>query len=64
MIPNFALNTFGAAYMEAFMDWWLIYRDERGLESLLEKLPAGMFSKVRTFREHEGQIVFLEIMRG
>jgi extracellular factor (EF) 3-hydroxypalmitic acid methyl ester biosynthesis protein len=63
VIANFAPNTFGAAYMEAFMDWSLIYRDEKGVESLLEELPAGMFSKVRTFREREGQIVFWEIMR-
>jgi extracellular factor (EF) 3-hydroxypalmitic acid methyl ester biosynthesis protein len=62
--PNFAPNTFGAAYMEAFMDWWLVYRDEKRLESLLEQLPAGMFSGVRTFREHEGQIVFLDLVRG
>jgi extracellular factor (EF) 3-hydroxypalmitic acid methyl ester biosynthesis protein len=62
--PNVAPNTFGAAYMEAFMNWWLVYRDEKRLESLLEQLPAGMFSGVRTFREHEGQIVFLDIVRG
>lgn len=64
LIPNFAPNTFGTAYMEAFMDWWLVYRDEKALESLLERLPAGMFSKARTFREQENQIVFLEMVRG
>jgi hypothetical protein len=44
--------------MEAFMDWWLIYRDEKALESLVERLPAGMFSEPRIFREQENQIVF------
>jgi extracellular factor (EF) 3-hydroxypalmitic acid methyl ester biosynthesis protein len=50
--------------MEAFMDWWLVYRDEKRFESLLEQLPAGMFSGVTTFREHESQIVFLDLVRG
>lgn len=62
--PNFAPDTFGAAYMEAFMDWWLIYRDEKALESLLERLPPGMFSGARTYREQENQIVFLDMVRG
>lgn len=64
VIPNFAPSTFGAAYMEAFIDWWLIYRDEKALESLVACLPAGMYSEARTFREQENQIVFLEIVRG
>lgn len=64
VVPNFAPGTFGAAYMEAFMDWWLIYRDENAFESLVEGLPAGMFSGARTFREPENQIVFLEVVRA
>jgi extracellular factor (EF) 3-hydroxypalmitic acid methyl ester biosynthesis protein len=64
VVPNFAPDTFGAAYMESFMDWWLIYRDEKALESLVERLPVGMFSEPRTFREQENQIVFLEMVRA
>jgi hypothetical protein len=45
LIPNYAPTTDGRGYMECFMDWHLIYRDEYDMLRLLEQVdPAGIES--------------------
>jgi hypothetical protein len=51
------------AYMEALMDWWLIYRDEAEMMSLADSLPEELVARKRVFTEHEDNIVFLEVVR-
>ena len=51
------------AFMEAFMDWWLIYRDERQMLELASALPNDEVASQRTFVEHEENIAFLEVVR-
>ncbi|KAA3614183.1 MAG: hypothetical protein D8M58_18490 [Calditrichaeota bacterium] len=62
VIANFAPNLVDQAYLEAFMDWHLIYRDEQDMEQLLSKLPPENF-KVRSFRDNYKNIVYLEITK-
>ncbi len=62
VIANFAPNLVDQAYMEAFMDWQLIYRDEQDMENLLSKLPAENYS-LKSFRDTFKNIVFLEITK-
>ena len=54
----------GAGYLEAYMDWWMTYRDEAALMLLIEGVPAGQLASTRTFRDETGHIVFLEAVRA
>lgn len=62
-VANFKPEIEDRAYMEAFMDWWLIYRDEAEMMSLADALPADEIARKRVFTEHEDNIVFLEVVR-
>ena len=51
-VANFMPRIADRAYMEAIMDWWLIYRDKRQMMDLVADLPAEEVESVRTFVEH------------
>jgi len=59
-IANYLCGSPGAAYMEAFMDWWLIYRSKEEVLALGEGFDGA---EVRPFTEPEGCIQFLELTR-
>jgi SAM-dependent methyltransferase len=48
------------AYMEAFMDWWLIYRDEADVEEWIQDVPRKELSGYQVFRKESGNLIFLE----
>jgi hypothetical protein len=48
------------AYMEAFMDWWLIYRDEHEVAEWLQDVPRNELARHRLFRDDPGNIIYLE----
>ena len=63
---NFVPDIPDVGFMEAIMDWWLLYRDAPAMMALAE---AGLEGKrdvasVRTFHETEGNVVFLEVVKG
>lgn len=62
-IANFNKGIEDQGYMESFMDWWLIYRDEAEFARLADALPSNQVASARTFVEHENNIVFLEVIR-
>lgn len=49
------------AYMEAAMDWWLIYRDESQMSELLQLCPPARVAQSRIFRDSLNCVVYLEI---
>ena len=51
------------AWMEMFMDWHLIYRDEEQVAALAKTLPADKLLSSSTYLESSGQICFLEMFR-
>ena len=63
LLVNFAPNLQNIGYMEAYMDWHLIYRDEVEIEQLAEKIPPEQTSNIRTFRDSYKNFVFLELAR-
>jgi extracellular factor (EF) 3-hydroxypalmitic acid methyl ester biosynthesis protein len=63
-IANFVEETPSAGFMEAVMDWWLIYRSEDELQSLADGLDAAKIGSKRTFVEPEGNVALLEIVRA
>ena len=64
LLANFAPDSAGREYMEAFMHWNLIYRDEDEVEALAVGLPAERISARRVFRDFAGNIVYLDIRRS
>jgi SAM-dependent methyltransferase len=63
-IANFAPGIWTAAFMEAVMDWWLIYRSEEQLEALSDRIDPAKIASSRTFVEPEKNVVFLELVRA
>jgi len=46
------------------MDWWLIYRAEVDMQSLLDQISTAELGKVRLYRDPDEQILFLEVVRA
>jgi extracellular factor (EF) 3-hydroxypalmitic acid methyl ester biosynthesis protein len=63
-IANMTPSLPDAAYIEAFMDWWPIYRDERALDALAGDIPAAKMASRKVFTEPAGNIGFLELIRA
>ncbi len=61
LIANFTPETHGRGYMEAFMDWNLIYRDESELISLADQLLEQPPYEI--YRDRLDNIVYLEISK-
>jgi extracellular factor (EF) 3-hydroxypalmitic acid methyl ester biosynthesis protein len=61
LIANFANDSTDRAYMESFMDWWLLYRGEDDLLRLAEatRLPVV----ARTFRDDSRRAIYLELSK-
>lgn len=63
-IANFLPGIDDVGFMEACMDWWLIYRDEDDMQRLADQaLPQAEVASTRVFAEHENNVVFLEVTR-
>ena len=63
LIGNVVAHMPGAAYMEAYMDWWLIYRNRDAMGDLMATLPANVVGFQRIFDEELRQILFLELTK-
>jgi extracellular factor (EF) 3-hydroxypalmitic acid methyl ester biosynthesis protein len=63
-IANFVEDLWSAGYMEAVMDWWLIYRSDDKINALASRIDPGKIAGRRTFREPESNVVFLELTHG
>jgi hypothetical protein len=63
IITNFAPDLVDAGYMEAFMEWRLIYRAEQALAALAGHLPDAAVARRATYRDPHGNIIFLELER-
>lgn len=51
------------AYMEAFMDWWLLYRDEAEVREWSQDIPRAELAGQKLFRDDTGNLVYLELTR-
>ncbi|ATB43293.1 hypothetical protein CYFUS_008773 [Cystobacter fuscus] len=63
VIANFALSTPDAGYLEAFMDWWLVYRDEEQMRDLAAEIEPAQVSRINLFRDSVGHVIYLELER-
>ncbi|MGZ3681986.1 MAG: methyltransferase type 12 [Ktedonobacterales bacterium] len=63
LLANYLPGIVTAGYMEAFMDWWLIYRSGREILQLAETLPEPAIESLCVYSEATRNIGFLEITR-
>lgn len=60
LIANFTPNNHGRGYMECFMDWTLIYRNEEALLNLLDPDKLGLITNQRVYPDAYNNVVYLE----
>jgi extracellular factor (EF) 3-hydroxypalmitic acid methyl ester biosynthesis protein len=63
LIANFTPDNHGRAYMEAVVDWWLVYRDDGQMEQLADAVTGAAVYRRSVFHDDDGNIVYLELTR-
>lgn len=64
LIPNFKTGARDTGYMEAFMDWRLIYRNHDDMRALAAALPASGVADVDVFDDDDDTITFLLVSKA
>jgi extracellular factor (EF) 3-hydroxypalmitic acid methyl ester biosynthesis protein len=64
LIPNFLPGVRDIGYMEAFMDWRLIYRNHDDMAVLAAVLPPGAVAATEIFDDNDGAITFLLVKKA
>jgi hypothetical protein len=64
LVANFAPSLRDVGYMEAYMAWELIYRDEAAMRALAQEIPPEAIGGIHLFRDPHENIVFLEVVRA
>ena len=63
IVANFAPELRDIGYMEAIMDWRLIYRDEAALGTLARGIPSACIAAQSITRDRSGNVVYLTVDR-
>lgn len=63
ILTNFAQGSRGAGYMEAFMDWWLIYRTDDELLKLSSEVRESEIAAVNSLTDPFAAVHYVEITR-
>jgi extracellular factor (EF) 3-hydroxypalmitic acid methyl ester biosynthesis protein len=63
LVANFTKDTKDAAFMETFMDWRLVYRDDQEMRDLAGAIPAQEIADVEQFADDNGHITYLRLVR-
>lgn len=63
LVANFAEFPPETGYMEAAMDWWLLYRDEKQVEAFAEEIPREWIESLRLFRDSQQNVIYLSLTR-
>ena len=58
LVANFVPNVPDVGYMEAFMDWWLTYRDMQQVTQLFDALPPEVRGPIDSFFDPDFNIAF------
>jgi hypothetical protein len=64
LIPNFLAGIRDAGYMEAIMDWRLIYRDHAGMRAMAAALPPDAVADCRIFDDRHEAITYLLVRKA
>lgn len=60
---NFADGIADRGYMDAFMDWRLILREEADLQRMVDGLPAQEIAQTRLFRGNNRAVIYASVTR-
>lgn len=63
LIPNFLWGVPEEAYMEVFMDWYLLYRTRGEIEKFAEEIPPASVRRTTYSEDGTGVIGYLEVER-
>jgi extracellular factor (EF) 3-hydroxypalmitic acid methyl ester biosynthesis protein len=63
LVANFHAQHRGTGYMEAFMDWWLIYRDDEEMRALCADIDGHQVAGVDLFHDPFGNVAYLRLTR-
>jgi extracellular factor (EF) 3-hydroxypalmitic acid methyl ester biosynthesis protein len=63
-VANFTGDPWSVGYMEAIMDWWLIYRSPEQMADFRSVLPASQVASSEVFLEPTGNVAFLEVVKA
>jgi len=64
LIPNFLTGVRDCGYMEAFMDWRLIYRNDADMWALASALPRSAVADCQVFDDSDDAITFLLVSKA
>jgi hypothetical protein len=64
VVANFLPGIRDVGYMEAFMDWMLIYRNRQDMMDLTIEIPQCELREVALFAEENQNILFLDVQRN
>lgn len=64
LVANFVPNIPDVGYMESFMDWHLVYRDEVAMRDLAATIPRERIADLDLSFDGTGNIAYLSVMRG
>lgn len=64
LIANFMPNVRDVGYMEAFMDWNLIYRTRQEMIGMTMEIPQSEIRGITIFAEENQNIIFLKVIRN
>jgi extracellular factor (EF) 3-hydroxypalmitic acid methyl ester biosynthesis protein len=63
LVGNFATRTPDAGYLESFMDWWLIYRDENQVRAFASEIDPAQIANVEMFRDSVENVIYMVLTR-
>lgn len=63
LLANFLPSIPDIGYMESFMDWHLVYRDDRQMRALADSLPVARVASIRQFHDPLDAITFLIVTK-
>lgn len=64
VVANFAPELRDIGYMEAVMDWRLLYRSETDVQRLTARIPAAEIASTQLFRDAPGNVVYLSVRKA
>ncbi len=64
LVANILPTVPEAGYMEAIMDWWLVYRTVDQLAAVADSIPRAEIASLNTFADPHNCIAFLELTRA
>lgn len=64
LLTNYLRDIDGDGYMEAFMQWELIFRSPEDLVDTARRIPADQVAELKTYVEDGGMVVFVELHKA